>query len=195
MAPDRSAPSSDDRTIDERIVRVRDVVLSSADQPTTRREKLARIILDELYEFVGLLDARGSDPGDQPGRAGRRRHPARRHRRRAVLGRPVVGGVARIATRGPRDDPARVGGGVRPARRRGLWARRGQRDDHRRLLAHPDPRQRRSRCVPPARGAQHHRQEAGRGRARPPHRGIAATARSRARARRSEEQLLRQRQP
>ncbi len=41
------------------IVHVRDVVLSVGDESTTRREKLARVILDELYEFVGLLDAEG----------------------------------------------------------------------------------------------------------------------------------------
>ena len=41
------------------LVHVRDVTLSVDDDPTTRREKLARVILDELYEFVGLLDADG----------------------------------------------------------------------------------------------------------------------------------------
>lgn len=41
------------------VVRVRDVVLSRDDDATTRREKLARVILDELFEFVGLLDADG----------------------------------------------------------------------------------------------------------------------------------------
>ena len=44
---------------DADVVHVRDVVLSVGDEPTTRREKLARVILDELYEFVGLLDAEG----------------------------------------------------------------------------------------------------------------------------------------
>jgi PAS domain S-box-containing protein len=43
----------------DRVVQVRDVTLSPDDPATTRREKLARIILDELYEFVGLLDADG----------------------------------------------------------------------------------------------------------------------------------------
>ena len=38
---------------------VREVVLSGADQPQTYREKLARIILDEMYQFVGLLDGNG----------------------------------------------------------------------------------------------------------------------------------------
>ncbi|MGZ4738380.1 MAG: ATP-binding protein [Ilumatobacteraceae bacterium] len=44
---------------DEQYVHVRDVTLSVDDDDTTRREKLARVILDELYEFVGLLDADG----------------------------------------------------------------------------------------------------------------------------------------
>lgn len=39
---------------------VRDVVLSATDDIQTHREKLARILLDELYEFVGLLDANGT---------------------------------------------------------------------------------------------------------------------------------------
>lgn len=38
---------------------VRDVVLCATDDFQTHREKLARILLDELYEFVGLLDANG----------------------------------------------------------------------------------------------------------------------------------------
>lgn len=62
MAPDRSAPSTPtppSTGLDADVVRVRDVTLSAEDGPTTRREKLARIILDELYEFVGLLDADG----------------------------------------------------------------------------------------------------------------------------------------
>lgn len=44
---------------DRPVVFVRDVTLSASDDPVTRREKLARVILDELYEFVGLLDAEG----------------------------------------------------------------------------------------------------------------------------------------
>ena len=44
---------------DADVVHVRDVVLSVDDDATTRREKIARVILDELYEFVGLLDAEG----------------------------------------------------------------------------------------------------------------------------------------
>jgi PAS domain S-box-containing protein len=39
--------------------RLRDVVLSSADDVQTHRDKLARIVLDEMYQFVGLLDADG----------------------------------------------------------------------------------------------------------------------------------------
>ena len=44
---------------DADVLHVRDVALSVDDDGTTRREKLARVILDELYEFVGLLDADG----------------------------------------------------------------------------------------------------------------------------------------
>ncbi len=44
---------------DAQVVRVRDVTLSLDDDPVARREKLARVILDELFEFVGLLDADG----------------------------------------------------------------------------------------------------------------------------------------
>ena len=40
-------------------LRVRDVTLSVTDDPQTYREKLARIVLDEMYQFVGLLDADG----------------------------------------------------------------------------------------------------------------------------------------
>lgn len=40
-------------------LRVRDVVLRATDDFQTHREKIARILLDELYEFVGLLDASG----------------------------------------------------------------------------------------------------------------------------------------
>ncbi len=34
-------------------------MLADSDNPQTRREKLARIVLDEMYQFVGLLDADG----------------------------------------------------------------------------------------------------------------------------------------
>src|SRR6266446_7273111 len=40
-------------------LRVRDVTLSATDNVQTHREKLARIVLDELYQFVGLLDQNG----------------------------------------------------------------------------------------------------------------------------------------
>ena len=39
--------------------RVGGVLISPADDTQTRREKLARIVLDEMYQFVGLLDADG----------------------------------------------------------------------------------------------------------------------------------------
>ena len=38
---------------------VREVTLSNQDSLQSYREKLARIILDEMYQFVGLLDAKG----------------------------------------------------------------------------------------------------------------------------------------
>jgi len=40
-------------------LKVREVTLSDQDNVQTYREKLARIILDEMYQFVGLLDAKG----------------------------------------------------------------------------------------------------------------------------------------
>ena len=36
------------------------VILLDSDDAQTRREKLARVVLDEMYQFVGLLDAEGS---------------------------------------------------------------------------------------------------------------------------------------
>ena len=41
-------------------LRVRDVTLRAEDDVQTHREKLSRIVLDDLYEFVGLLDANGT---------------------------------------------------------------------------------------------------------------------------------------
>lgn len=41
------------------VLRVREVLLSSSDDPQVLREKLARIVLDEMYQFVGLLDPNG----------------------------------------------------------------------------------------------------------------------------------------
>lgn len=40
-------------------LKVREVTLSDRDSLQSYREKLARIILDEMYQFVGLLDATG----------------------------------------------------------------------------------------------------------------------------------------
>lgn len=37
-----------------------DVTLRATDAPQARREKLARIVLDAMYQFVGLLDAQGT---------------------------------------------------------------------------------------------------------------------------------------
>jgi PAS domain S-box-containing protein len=41
-------------------IAVRAVELRRADPPQTHREKLARILLDEMFQFVGLLDAQGT---------------------------------------------------------------------------------------------------------------------------------------
>ncbi len=40
-------------------LRVRSVTLQAQDSIQTHREKLAKIILDDMYQFVGLLDAKG----------------------------------------------------------------------------------------------------------------------------------------
>lgn len=44
---------------DSPVLRVRDVTLHATDDLQTHREKLARIVLDEMYQFVGLLDPDG----------------------------------------------------------------------------------------------------------------------------------------
>lgn len=41
------------------VLDVCNVQFTASDSAQTRREKLARIVLDEMYQFVGLLDARG----------------------------------------------------------------------------------------------------------------------------------------
>src|ERR1700676_5206547 len=46
--------------MDTPALRVRDVVLSSSDDLQAHREKLARIVVDQMYQFVGLLDANGT---------------------------------------------------------------------------------------------------------------------------------------
>ena len=43
----------------EALQRIGAVTFSEFDDPQTRREKLARIVLDGMYQFVGLLDAEG----------------------------------------------------------------------------------------------------------------------------------------
>ena len=40
--------------------RVGAVTLHAGDDAQTRREKLARVVLDQMYQFVGLLDAEGT---------------------------------------------------------------------------------------------------------------------------------------
>ncbi len=40
-------------------LQVGSVALGPADSAQTRREKLARVVLDSMYQFVGLLDAEG----------------------------------------------------------------------------------------------------------------------------------------
>ena len=47
------------RTPPPEACRVGSVTLTVSDAPQTRREKLARIVLDAMYQFVGLLDAQG----------------------------------------------------------------------------------------------------------------------------------------
>ena len=44
---------------EDAVLNLRDVVLSQSDAPQTFREKLARVILDEMYQFIGLLDVNG----------------------------------------------------------------------------------------------------------------------------------------
>lgn len=61
MAEDLPARPNDRRGADtRRVLQVRDVILRPFDDVQTYREKLARVVLDGLYEFVGLLDARGN---------------------------------------------------------------------------------------------------------------------------------------
>ena len=43
----------------EALQRIGAVTFSEFDDTQTRREKLARIVLDGMYQFVGLLDAEG----------------------------------------------------------------------------------------------------------------------------------------
>jgi len=45
---------------DSRQLRVRDVTLCTCDDFQTQRDKLARIMLDAMYQFVGLLDVHGT---------------------------------------------------------------------------------------------------------------------------------------
>jgi PAS domain-containing protein len=44
---------------DDSILNLRDIALSQSDAPQTLGEKLARVILDEMYQFVSLLDVNG----------------------------------------------------------------------------------------------------------------------------------------
>ena len=53
------APLSTQLFAENSILNLRDVALSQSDAPQTFREKLARVILDEMYQFVGLLDVTG----------------------------------------------------------------------------------------------------------------------------------------
>src|ERR1700733_7078680 len=45
---------------DSAVLHVRDVTLSATDDLQSHREKLARVVLDEMYQFVGLLDFEGN---------------------------------------------------------------------------------------------------------------------------------------
>jgi len=42
------------------LLHVRDVTVRKNDDLPSHRQKLARIVLDEMYPFVGLLDANGN---------------------------------------------------------------------------------------------------------------------------------------
>jgi PAS domain S-box-containing protein len=53
------APLSAQLFAEDAVLNLKDVALSQSDAPQTFREKLARIILDEMYQFVGLLDVDG----------------------------------------------------------------------------------------------------------------------------------------
>ena len=44
---------------EDAVLNLRDVVLKQSDASQTFREKLARVILDEMYQFIGLLDVNG----------------------------------------------------------------------------------------------------------------------------------------
>lgn len=63
MQPDSARPSDHtDRSVGVARggqVRVGSVVLAGHDDPQSQREKLARIVMDAMYQFVGLLDAQG----------------------------------------------------------------------------------------------------------------------------------------
>ena len=41
-------------------LRVRQVELNASDDVQHQREKLARIVMDEMYQFVALLDVQGT---------------------------------------------------------------------------------------------------------------------------------------
>jgi len=45
---------------DSAVLHVRGVTLSATDDLQSHREKLARVVLDEMYQFVGLLDFEGN---------------------------------------------------------------------------------------------------------------------------------------
>jgi PAS domain S-box-containing protein len=49
-----------DLFLDSASIRVGEVTISAGDDLQTTREKLARVVLDEMYQFVGLLDANGN---------------------------------------------------------------------------------------------------------------------------------------
>jgi PAS domain S-box-containing protein len=56
---DRASLGEHTKTTSADEVRVGDVLLSGVDDAQSLREKLARIVLDQMYQFVGLLDPQG----------------------------------------------------------------------------------------------------------------------------------------
>ena len=77
----------------DRPISVRGTEIVPDDPSRIRLQKLARITLDSMVQFVGLLDADGTVLEINQGRARRRRHHARRRRGQAVLDDVLVAGL------------------------------------------------------------------------------------------------------
>ena len=181
---------------DEQLLHVRDVTLSVDDDPTTRREKLARVILDELYEFVGLLDADGRTL--EINRAALEGAGIRLDdiAGSSVLGRALVGGLEGGPRRGARDGAAAPAEGEFIRCDVEVYGRAAGSETIIVDYSLTPIRDRSGRIVfllPEGRNITDKKRR--RSRAGTQHRGTAAAARPRPSARRREEQLLRQRQP